>query len=91
MDPSRVRAVWAILRLRHPLLAASVVMHEYTDIRFVYVPCVIHRIFISTSILIVSRYKAPGSSHDLLKDAEANLEYQTQGKDGMTILFIWGV
>lgn len=31
---------------------------------------------------MIPRYKAPASSHDLLKDAEANLEYQTRGKDG---------
>ncbi|EMD41917.1 hypothetical protein CERSUDRAFT_110472 [Gelatoporia subvermispora B] len=33
---SRVRAVWAILRLRHPLLSAHVEMHEYDDVRFIY-------------------------------------------------------
>lgn len=32
----RVRTVWAILRMRHPLLASSVVMRDYIDIRFVY-------------------------------------------------------
>ena len=31
----RVRAVWAILRLRHPLLAAHAQMHDYDDVRFV--------------------------------------------------------
>ncbi|KAI0706097.1 hypothetical protein BC835DRAFT_1260804 [Cytidiella melzeri] len=35
-DRSRVRAIWAILRLRHPLLAANVRMHGYDDVRFVY-------------------------------------------------------
>lgn len=34
---SRVRLVWAILRVRHPLLASRVQMHDYEDIRFVYV------------------------------------------------------
>jgi len=34
--PVRVRTVWAILRLRHPLLCASVEMHAYDDVRFVY-------------------------------------------------------
>ncbi|KZT75031.1 hypothetical protein DAEQUDRAFT_720240 [Daedalea quercina L-15889] len=33
---ARVRLVWAILRLRHPLLSAKVVMHDYDDVRFVY-------------------------------------------------------
>jgi len=37
VDRSRIRAVWALLRLRHPLLAAIVKMHEYDDVRFVYV------------------------------------------------------
>jgi hypothetical protein len=31
----RVRAVWAILRLRHPLLSSKAEMHDYEDIRFV--------------------------------------------------------
>ncbi|KAJ6621220.1 hypothetical protein B0H10DRAFT_2175488 [Mycena sp. CBHHK59/15] len=36
MRRSRVALVWSILRLRHPLLAARVQMHDYNDIRFVY-------------------------------------------------------
>ena len=32
---ARVRMVWAILRIRHPLLASKVVMHDYDDVRFV--------------------------------------------------------
>lgn len=32
---SRVCAVWAILRLRHPLLCARAEMHDYDDVRFV--------------------------------------------------------
>ncbi|TRM66058.1 hypothetical protein BD626DRAFT_486622 [Schizophyllum amplum] len=35
---SRVRLVWAILRLRHPLLASRIDMRDYEDIRFVYAP-----------------------------------------------------
>ncbi|KAL1722196.1 hypothetical protein EV715DRAFT_248064 [Schizophyllum commune] len=35
---SRVRLVWALLRLRHPLLASQVDMRDYEDIRFVYTP-----------------------------------------------------
>ena len=31
----RVRSVWAILRLRHPLLSAHAQMHDYDDVRFV--------------------------------------------------------
>ncbi|KAF7311038.1 hypothetical protein HMN09_00647300 [Mycena chlorophos] len=34
----RVALVWAILRLRHPLLASKVEMTDYTDIKFVYNP-----------------------------------------------------
>ncbi|KAJ7235866.1 hypothetical protein B0H12DRAFT_1256838 [Mycena haematopus] len=37
MKRSRVCSVWAILRLKHPLLASHVKMHDYDDIRFVYV------------------------------------------------------
>jgi hypothetical protein len=33
----RVRAVWAILRMRHPLMASHIVMRKYDDIKFVYV------------------------------------------------------
>ncbi|EJF66868.1 hypothetical protein DICSQDRAFT_131140 [Dichomitus squalens LYAD-421 SS1] len=33
---SRVRAVWAILRMRHPLLCARAEMHDYDDVRFVF-------------------------------------------------------
>ncbi|CCM03131.1 uncharacterized protein FIBRA_05252 [Fibroporia radiculosa] len=33
---ARVCIVWAILRLRHPLLSASVEMHDYDDVRFLY-------------------------------------------------------
>ncbi|KAI3622817.1 hypothetical protein WG66_015716 [Moniliophthora roreri] len=33
---SRVSLVWAILRLRHPLLASAVSMKNYDDIKFVY-------------------------------------------------------
>ncbi|KAI6163872.1 hypothetical protein EDD17DRAFT_1475849 [Pisolithus thermaeus] len=34
----RVRLVWAILRMQHPLLSCSVAMHSYEDVRFVYTP-----------------------------------------------------
>ncbi|KAJ8084481.1 hypothetical protein PM082_003251 [Marasmius tenuissimus] len=33
---SKVSLVWAILRLRHPLLASSVRMNDYDDVSFVY-------------------------------------------------------
>ncbi|KAK7064108.1 putative 15-O-acetyltransferase Tri3 [Favolaschia claudopus] len=36
MKRSRVCLVWAILRLKHPLLASKVKMYDYEDIRFVY-------------------------------------------------------
>jgi hypothetical protein len=32
----RVCMVWAILRIRHPLLSSKVQMHDYNDVRFVY-------------------------------------------------------
>ncbi|KAF9245806.1 hypothetical protein BU15DRAFT_40570 [Melanogaster broomeanus] len=35
---ARVRAVWAILRVRHPLLASKVIAHNYEDVRFMYTP-----------------------------------------------------
>ncbi|RDB28633.1 hypothetical protein Hypma_015825 [Hypsizygus marmoreus] len=38
VEHERVRLVWAILRTRHPLLASSVEMHTYDDVRFVYLP-----------------------------------------------------
>ncbi|KAH8099348.1 hypothetical protein BXZ70DRAFT_1000890 [Cristinia sonorae] len=68
--PARVRAVWAILRLRHPLLCASVQMHDYDDIRFV--------------------YDAPVSPEDLLRDADANIEYRTQTKDELIDSYLNG-
>ncbi|KAJ7808257.1 hypothetical protein B0H14DRAFT_3762510 [Mycena olivaceomarginata] len=36
MKRGRVCSVWATLRLKHPLLASKVKMHDYDDIRFVY-------------------------------------------------------
>ncbi|KAF8641188.1 hypothetical protein AX17_000823 [Amanita inopinata Kibby_2008] len=36
MERSRVRLIWAIMRVIHPLLASRIHMHEYDDIRFVY-------------------------------------------------------
>ncbi|KAF7303295.1 putative 15-O-acetyltransferase Tri3 [Mycena kentingensis (nom. inval.)] len=38
MDRDRVAQVWAILRMRHPLLASKVQMVNYDDIKFVYSP-----------------------------------------------------
>ncbi|KAG6837666.1 hypothetical protein H0H93_004942 [Arthromyces matolae] len=38
LDRERIRLVWAILRIRHPLLASKIEMHSYDDIRFVYTP-----------------------------------------------------
>lgn len=37
VERARVRLVWGMLRARHPLLACSVTMHSYEDVRFVYV------------------------------------------------------
>lgn len=36
MGKRRVALSWAILRARHPLLASSIKMHDYDDIRFVF-------------------------------------------------------
>ncbi|KAJ7040460.1 hypothetical protein C8F04DRAFT_1208817 [Mycena alexandri] len=38
MKRGRVLSVWSILRLKHPLLASKVEMHDYDDIKFVYTP-----------------------------------------------------
>ncbi|KAF9225476.1 hypothetical protein BS17DRAFT_873159 [Gyrodon lividus] len=35
---ARVHLVWAILRVRHPLLASKVSMRNYEDVRFIYTP-----------------------------------------------------
>ena len=35
VERARVRLVWGILRVRHPLLACTVTMHSYEDVRFV--------------------------------------------------------
>lgn len=37
VERPRVRAVWAILRARHPLLASKVIMRGYDEISFGYV------------------------------------------------------
>ena len=36
MHRERVALVWAILRMRHPLLASKIEMHDYDDIRLMY-------------------------------------------------------
>ncbi|KAH9997716.1 hypothetical protein BJV74DRAFT_877283 [Russula compacta] len=59
---ARVRAVWAILRMRHPLLASKVVMRNYDDVRFVFRP--------------------PASPEDGLAEADSQLDYRHQSKDG---------
>ncbi|THV07508.1 hypothetical protein K435DRAFT_788427 [Dendrothele bispora CBS 962.96] len=38
MNRQSIALVWSILRIRHPLLASSVEMHDYEDVRFVYAP-----------------------------------------------------
>ncbi|KNZ73594.1 hypothetical protein J132_10842 [Termitomyces sp. J132] len=37
LECERLRLVWAILRIRHPLMASTIEMFTYDDIRFVYV------------------------------------------------------
>lgn len=34
VEQSRVSLVWAIMRLRHPILASKVKMNDYDDVRF---------------------------------------------------------
>ena len=34
VERSHVSLVWAIMRVRHPLLASKVKMNEYDDVRF---------------------------------------------------------
>jgi len=36
VEQGRVSLVWAIMRLRHPLLASKVKMNDYDDVRFMY-------------------------------------------------------
>ncbi|KZV77597.1 hypothetical protein PENSPDRAFT_7426 [Peniophora sp. CONT] len=38
MHRERGALVWAILRMRHPLLASKIEMHDYDDIRLIYEP-----------------------------------------------------
>ncbi|KIM47643.1 hypothetical protein M413DRAFT_439312 [Hebeloma cylindrosporum] len=38
VERRRVSIVWAIMRVRHPLLASQIEMHNYEDIRFTYAP-----------------------------------------------------
>lgn len=75
-----MRTVWAILRLRHPLLASKVVMQDYEDISFVYVPMFNFKPMASTHISF--RYTPRGSVDDVLQDADDNLEYRSASKDG---------
>jgi len=35
VERERVRSVWTILRIRHPLLASKIEMRDYNDVRFV--------------------------------------------------------
>ncbi|KAF9469852.1 hypothetical protein BDZ94DRAFT_35159 [Collybia nuda] len=50
LDVRRIRLVWAILRIRHPLLASRVEMHDYDDARFVYLaPCSVENALSSAS------------------------------------------
>ncbi|KAK0465568.1 uncharacterized protein EV420DRAFT_1514945 [Desarmillaria tabescens] len=76
---SRVKLVWAILRVRHPLLASKVQMHDYEDIRFVY----------------VSHPSHPGtlplaSVDEALLDADRNLESRSAVKDELIDSYLNG-
>jgi hypothetical protein len=80
----RVRAAWAILRMRHPLLASHVVMQEqdYENIRFVYVVPGLPPIS-SHTILRSYSFHPPTSPEDALAGADCQLDYRHQDKDGM--------
>lgn len=64
--------MWALFRLRHPLLAAHVVLHagptpaetDYSNVKWV--------------------YQRPDTIEALLEDADHSLEYKTVGKDGQS-------
>ena len=82
VNRERVRLVWAVLRLRHPLLASSVKMHDYDDVRFMCVACS-HQLV--TVFDITDRYLVPRSVEHALDLADLNLEYRAQAKDGKVL------
>ena len=62
-------------------------MHNYNDVRFVYVVCSLQRFSV---FYIIDRYLAPRSAEHALDLADINLEYRAQTKDG-EILQLLGV
>ncbi|KAJ7727829.1 hypothetical protein DFH07DRAFT_782362 [Mycena maculata] len=88
MKRSRVCSVWAILRLKHPLLASKVEMYDYDDIRFVWVFCVA-----TSKCLFIGRWRrhvAPESVLEAISSADASLEYRSQSKDEMIETYLNG-
>lgn len=80
---SRVCTVWAILRIRHPMLCARVEMRDYDDVGFM---CVTTLFFSASHFLTKTApysYDAPASPVDAYHDADARLEYRTQSQEGM--------
>lgn len=78
----RVRAAWAILRMRHPLLASHVVMQNYDDIKFVYVFLLASADQL-THPLSSHSFRPPTSPEDALARADSELDYRHQDKDSM--------
>lgn len=87
---SRVCTVWAILRIRHPMLCARVEMRDYDDVGFMCVTT----LFCSASHFLTKTapysYDAPASPEDAYHDADAQLEYRIQSSEG-TLLHFSGV
>lgn len=86
---SRVCTVWAILRIRHPMLCARVEMRDYDDVGFMCVMTVFSCMHLLTKGASYS-YNAPASPEDAYHDADAQLEYRIQSSEG-TLLHFSGV
>ncbi|KAI0308149.1 hypothetical protein B0F90DRAFT_124131 [Multifurca ochricompacta] len=93
----RVCAVWAIMRMRHPLLASKIVMRDYDDVRFVYVPSrvetnadpIMPRIPYSLR-RTANRFHPPPSPEEALAEAGSQLEYRQQSKDDLIESYLNG-
>ena len=61
-------------------------MHDYDDVRFVCVHSFPGDVVSGIKSLPAHSYDAPSSAEDVYLDAEANLEYRTQSKDGKHVV-----
>ena len=48
---SRVCTVWAILRLRHPMLCARAELYDYGDVRFMYVQSLLFHVGVTHDMM----------------------------------------